>query len=149
MDEGMTKFFETRYFSTKYANRPELQAEKFYRAGRFGKHIGLSTLTLRKSNYLSYLNGARKNSDQSPDLNAAKYSGAAYREDVYRKSALAFDHLLSYLGDSVFDRAMQNYYSQWKFKHPQPEDIKKSFEATTGKNPVSYTHLTMQTSDLV
>ena len=31
MDEGMTKFFETRYIYTKYANRPELQAEKFYR----------------------------------------------------------------------------------------------------------------------
>ncbi len=134
MDEGLTKFFETRYFLTKYANRPELQAEKFYRAGKFGKHLGLSSFSLRKSNYLSYLNGARKNSDQSPDLDAAKYSGAAYREDVYRKSALAFEHLLSYLGDSVFDLAMQNYYSQWKYKHPQPEDIKKSFEATTGKN---------------
>ena len=29
---------------------------------------------------------------------------------------------------------MQEYYRQWQFKHPQPEDFKKVLETTSGKN---------------
>ena len=134
MDEGLTMFFETRYIYTKYAATPKSQEQTFYRAGKIGKYVGLATLNLRRSNYLAYLSGARENSDQSPDLSSEKYSYASYHEDVYRKTALGFEHLLSYLGDSLFDVAMRAYYSEWKFKHPQPSDIKKSFETATGKN---------------
>mgnify|MGYP003694703499 CR=1 FL=1 len=27
----------------------------------------------------------------------------------------------------------RNYYRQWQFKHPQPQDLKKVFEVVTGK----------------
>ena len=29
---------------------------------------------------------------------------------------------------------MQAYYNEWKFKHPYPEDFKKSIEQTSGQN---------------
>ena len=29
---------------------------------------------------------------------------------------------------------MQEYYRQWQFKHPQPEDFKKVLEANSGKD---------------
>ena len=29
---------------------------------------------------------------------------------------------------------MQEYYRQWQFKHPQPEDFKKVLETTSGKD---------------
>ena len=29
---------------------------------------------------------------------------------------------------------MQKYFNEWKFKHPQPEDLKSLFESETGKN---------------
>ncbi|HRH66565.1 MAG TPA: M1 family metallopeptidase [Bacteroidia bacterium] len=134
MDEGLTKFIESRYFYTHYAGSPESQEVKFYRFGKKAKYVGLSSLNIRQSNYLAYITGARKNSDQSPDLSAEQYSGAAYREDVYRKTSCAFEHLLAYLGDSLFDKAMRNYYSRWSFKHPQPEDIRKVFEETSRKD---------------
>ncbi len=41
---------------------------------------------------------------------------------------MAFNYLRDYLGDSVFDAAMHEYFRQWKFKHPQPEDLHKLFE---------------------
>src|SRR5678809_1521399 len=32
------------------------------------------------------------------------------------------------LGKETFDKAMQEYYRQWQFKHPYPEDFKKVLE---------------------
>ena len=134
MDEGLSMFFETRYYYTHYAKDASLQEENFYRAGSWGKSLGLATLNLKKSNYMAYIYGARKNADLSPDLSSEKYGLPAYHEDVYRKTAMGFEHLLSYLGDSSFDVAMNAYYDSWKFKHPEPGDMKKSFEKSTGKN---------------
>jgi len=38
------------------------------------------------------------------------------------------------LGTAVFDSCMREYYRQWKFKHPYPEDFKAVFEKVAGKN---------------
>ncbi len=38
------------------------------------------------------------------------------------------------LGKEQFDKCMHNYYLDWKFKHPYPEDFKASIEKTSGKN---------------
>jgi len=44
------------------------------------------------------------------------------------------EYLSSYLGDSVFDKAMHEYFNRWKFKHPQPADLKNVLEEVSGKN---------------
>lgn len=38
------------------------------------------------------------------------------------------------LGREVFDKAMQEYFKRWQFKHPNPEDLKKVLEDVSGKN---------------
>ena len=38
------------------------------------------------------------------------------------------------IGKEAFDKAMKNYYDQWKFKHPQPADFKKVMEQSTSRN---------------
>ena len=38
------------------------------------------------------------------------------------------------LGRDTLDRGMQAYFKDWQFKHPQPEDLKKELETTSGKN---------------
>ena len=38
------------------------------------------------------------------------------------------------LGKQLFDRSMRNYYREWKFKHPYPEDFKASIEKSAGRN---------------
>jgi hypothetical protein len=50
------------------------------------------------------------------------------------KSAFAFNSLFNYLGQEPYDKAMQHYYEKWKFKHPQPNDVKIAFEESTGKD---------------
>ena len=35
-------------------------------------------------------------------------------------------YLESQLGTEAFNKAMQEYFRRWQFKHPQPEDFKKA-----------------------
>ena len=128
MDEGMTQFLETRYTYTKYAND---SAKMMEHTGIFGS--SKVTYNHRKLEYLRYWHGARANTDQQPDLNAAYFSSVNYSADAYRKTALSFDYLKCYLGDSMFDLCLHNYFDEWKFKHPAPADVKKVFEKTSGK----------------
>ena len=47
---------------------------------------------------------------------------------VYSKTGIGFHYLKAYLGEELFDNCMNEYFKQWKFKHPDPEDIKLIFE---------------------
>ena len=50
------------------------------------------------------------------------------------KPAFAFRLLEEYVGQDALDNAFQNYFEQWKFKHPGPEDTRISFEKSLGKD---------------
>ena len=50
------------------------------------------------------------------------------------KTGLVFTYLKDYLGEEVFDKCMLAYFDKWHFKHPQPQDLRQVFEATSGKN---------------
>ncbi len=41
------------------------------------------------------------------------------------------EHLL---GRKMFDSCMHEYYRQWQFKHPYPDDLKRVIEAVSSKN---------------
>ncbi|MFN7119649.1 MAG: M1 family aminopeptidase, partial [Saprospiraceae bacterium] len=53
---------------------------------------------------------------------------------AYEKPAMALQHLEAYLGKERLDAAMQTYYQQWQFKHPQPQDFRQILENATGEN---------------
>jgi hypothetical protein len=59
-------------------------------------------------------------------------TNAAYGTNSYVKGAVLL-HQLNYLfGEELFFEAMQNYFNQWKFKHPNPRDFKRVMEQTSG-----------------
>ena len=134
MDEGLTNFLETRYVYTRYSGDIEKQLEGFGKMGNISKRFGLDKLNHRKIQYVDYLFGARRNSDQPPETPAGLVAYSNYHGDVYYKTALSFDFLKSYLGDSAFDACLHSYFNGWKFKHPAPADLKNCFVATSGKN---------------
>ncbi len=37
------------------------------------------------------------------------------------------------IGHEAFNKAMQEYYRHWQFKHPQPEDFKKVIDRKYGQ----------------
>ena len=65
---------------------------------------------------------------------SAELTEANYGMSVYGIGAKSFGYLKAYLGDDLFKQCMLTYYETWKFKHPLPDDMKKSFEATSGQS---------------
>lgn len=51
---------------------------------------------------------------------------------VYNKTATWLQMIKSEMGWTRFDKAMQFYFDQWKFRHPGPEDFQKALETSSG-----------------
>jgi hypothetical protein len=103
-------------------------------ASSFGKAFDLNRYSHKHTYYLSYLFSARKEEDQPIQLSAPDYTSFNYAGIVYSKTAIAFDYLMGYLGNATMDAAMKEYFETWKFKHPQPDDLRKVMEKVSGKD---------------
>lgn len=129
MDEGMNSFVELRYMRERYPGHVSVIADgipEFLFNGR--------SLSHREVLETAYRLNARRNLDQSCSLPSEDYTSTNYGTSVYMKTALVFDHLLAYLGDSLFDACMHAYYKQWAFKHPRPEEVRAAFEEISKKD---------------
>jgi hypothetical protein len=130
MDEGINSFDENRYIETKYPEAKLLTNVPAF----IGKRFDLSRYRHRHLSYLEYLYTARKELDQPIQLPASEYTSFNYGGIVYAKTAIAFQYLMGFLGTSTMDAAMQEYFEKWKYKHPQPDDLRKIFEHVSGKD---------------
>jgi hypothetical protein len=130
MDEGLNTLNEIRYIKTKYPKNTRLSDMMMGMAER----VHLEHLSHQDMNDLSYGLTAEYGVDQPIELPSADYSSLNYGAIVYSKTGLVFTYLKDYLGDEEFDKAMQSYYDQWEFKHPQPDDLRKTMENSTGKD---------------
>ncbi len=72
--------------------------------------------------------------DQKINAESDMHSTTNYFTTVYFKAALSYLYLKNYLGETEFDKCMQSFYDDWKFRHPQPEDLSKSFEKCSSKD---------------
>ncbi|HLP36301.1 M1 family metallopeptidase [Lacibacter sp.] len=59
---------------------------------------------------------------------------ANYSLIAYEKGAQFMQMLENELGRDVFLKGMQQYFEEWKHKHPYPSDLKASLEKSSGKN---------------
>ncbi|MBN8702063.1 MAG: M1 family metallopeptidase [Bacteroidetes bacterium] len=127
MDEGINSYYEGRY--TKLYHGSGLNLPGF----NIPALAKINNISLNEE-YLSYAYPASLNNDQPIELTSEEYTELNYGAIVYKKTAYTFGYLAAYLGQSEFDRIMQIYFTQWKFKHPQPADIRKIFEQESGKD---------------
>lgn len=126
MDEGINSFYEFRYMQTKYPGST-MYSHHIYKFIHLPKHPEITERTI------AYELAAHLNNDQPIGLSAEEFSQTNYAGIVYEKTSAAFTFLKNYLGDRKFDSAMQEYFSQWEFKHPGPQSIQSIFEFTTGE----------------
>lgn len=131
MDEGINSFNEMRYISTKYPNR--LLFGKFAES-KMGRLLDLNSYKQNAQYYQAYRFSSCLNADQPIQTHSADFSESNYGTIMYMKTAVVFQYLKSYLGDETFDKAMQAYFNEWKFKHPKPEDLRNILEKVSGKN---------------
>jgi len=131
MDEGINSFSERRYMLDKY---PSLDANDAMGGGFIGSLVGLKSMPYSDFYYTTYLLQARLGEDQPMNINAGAYTDRNVGAIVYMKTATEFNYLQKYLGDELFNKAMQRFYEDWKYKHPYPIDLQKCFEEVTGKD---------------
>ena len=132
MDEGITNNYTNRYITVKYPDKTLW--EVIFEKQKMAKFFHADKITAKQLVELSWLIPARKNEEQPINLTSTDYSSMNYSLMIYNKASMGFDYLRAYLGDSVFDAAMHDYYRKWKFRHPQPEDLRQVFELHTDKN---------------
>lgn len=130
MDEGLNTLNEIRYMQTKY---PDNERMSEMANGIVGK-LHFDHLNHHDMADLTYQLAAGFGLDQPIELHSADYASINYGAIVYSKTGLVFTYLKDYLGDELFDAAMQAYYDKWHYKHPQPADIEKVLEEYTGKD---------------
>lgn len=124
MDEGINSYYESRYFHEKYPPKEEAKGQLIDYLDGAGSNL----------QELAYRYGACRHQDQALSTTSADYSPINYGTMVYMKGAKIMDHLSSVLGEEEFDRYMQRYYEDWKFRHPGPRDMQASLETASGQN---------------
>jgi hypothetical protein len=106
LDEGLNSYYENRYSRERFRN--ELQLER-----------------------LVFETAATMKTDQPINTPSEKFSAMNYGLVAYYKTSEWMRYMESRLGTELFDKAMQEYYRRWKFKHPYPEDFRKTLEEIT------------------
>ena len=128
MDEGMNTLNEVRYVQTKYPNNTRMS--DMVLNGRF--HF--DDLDHHDLNDISFRMTAILGADQPIETPSEVFTSTNYGTVMYMKTGLVFTYLKDYLGDELFDKSMQAYFEEWKFKHPQPEDMRATLERVSGKD---------------
>lgn len=132
LDEGITSAYEARYLKDKYPDKKLW--EVYYKNSKLARVFRLKEMPAERMQEIEWLVQARNNTEQAINLPAADYTELNYINTIYNKAGLGFNYLKSWMGDSLFDAAMQDFYRIWQFRHPQPNDLKQVFESHTTKD---------------
>ena len=132
MDESLANAYETRYMDGRYPRKKLWEIS--FNNWKMAKFFHIEDMPVQRIQELQWLVPARNNLEQPVNLAATDYSFDNYGSIVYSKAAKGFNYLRAYLGDSLFDSIMHDYYSEWRNKHPMPEDLRAIFESHTDKD---------------
>ncbi|WP_162340117.1 M1 family metallopeptidase [Cyclobacterium salsum] len=113
MDEGFTTFASNRCMAAIFSENPS----------------GFPQLGA----YASYEKLAKSGLEEPMATHADHYhTNTAYGVAAYSKGALFLAQLGYIIGEEVRDEAMLHYWDQWKFKHPNANDITRVMEKASG-----------------
>lgn len=132
LDEGLATAYEMRYMKKHYPGRKLWQ--EYLKKEKQARFFNIEHIDAERLPELEWLVAARQNLEQPVNASSTDITPMNYGLMVYNKAALSFNYLRAYLGDTVFDAAVRAYYQRWKFRHPQPEDLRQVFEKHAGKN---------------
>ncbi len=132
MDESIASAYEIRYMQKYYPGKKLW--EVYFKNKKMARFFNLHQMPVERMAELEWLKQARNNLEQPINSTTNDFSDNNYGTMVYNKGAIGFNYLRAYLGDSIFDLSMQTYYQQWKFRHPQPHNLREVFENNTDKD---------------
>jgi hypothetical protein len=128
MDEGINTYFQFRY-----------EAEKYRANSIFGDNLPKDIRKLPENEFLdrvyyvlkTYLPAREPINTPSTGFNGKKED---YGMVIYVKTAVWLYLVENTIGRDTLDKAFHDYFADWQFRHPQPEDLKKELEKASGKN---------------
>ncbi len=124
MDEGINSYYGDRFQDTMQQNNssPAPGKQGFFqqRVPENLEEVAFATIAVNKK-------------DQPINTRSDSFNVFNYQLAAYYKAARWLQQLESKLGKGLFDKAMQEYYRRWKFKHPYPSDFKAVMEEVSGR----------------
>lgn len=124
MDEGINSYYDTRYWESGHSITKETIPTKGFLENRLPDN----------QQKFAALNLYSAQKDQPIATDAASFTPENYNAIAYYKTAEWMKLLQNNVGLAIFDSAMHQFYQQWKFKHPYPQDFQKVIENVSGKN---------------
>lgn len=111
MDEGFTTYAENYVMSRLFVskNDPQAKSTTSYRA------LVKSGLEEPMTTHSDHYNTNR-----------------AYSVAAYSKGAVFLNQLGYIIGEDKLEKGMKRYFNEWKFKHPNPTDLKRILEKESG-----------------
>jgi hypothetical protein len=86
-----------------------------------------------EDNYASYYNLAKSGWEEPMSTHADRFTtNYASANAAYNKGAVFMEQLGYIVGEKVRDQILLDYYSTWRFKHPNPNDFIRVAEKTSG-----------------
>lgn len=122
MDEGFTTYATSRIIAhinrvTKGESEPEVTLE----------NLG------NNSGQRGYLGLAKSGNEEPLSTHSDHYNlNGAYGSSSYQKGATWMSQMGYVMGEEARDKALLAYFDEWKFKHPNPNDLLRSFEKVSG-----------------
>ena len=132
MDEGLNTYIEIRYMEEKYPNGYFRKKDSTQNKSR-GISLNIP-MEEKEFQHIAYQFNASRNYDQPLKMGSKDFTQMNYGAMVYCKTGIGFHYLKAFLGEELFDNCMNEYFNQWKFKHPNPNDIKIVFENVSKEN---------------
>ncbi len=126
MDEGLNTYYDNRYLKEFYNS--DITASFLPQHPFFKKRLPANIVGLVHEEL------SRRKLDQSINTSAEKFTSFNYGMYAYARAAQWFETLEQKIGKANFDLAIKNYFTQWQFKHPQPQDLKAVFTQLTDQN---------------
>jgi hypothetical protein len=109
MDEGLNSFYEKKYEAKRFGP-PTKEVELFFQTK------------------------AKRRTDQPIATRSEDLSPVNYGLIAYHKAGSWFQLVEKKMGEEKFRHMIQEYYQQWKFRHPQPRDLKNIIAHHTGND---------------
>lgn len=132
LDEGLTSAYEDRYMDLYYPGKK--MWELYFRSHGMAKLMKIDQLPAGRISEIQWLINARNNLEQPLNLPAQEYTDRNYSDLIYFKTAQGFTYLRAFLGDSLFDAAMKDFYRIWAGRHPSPGNLREVFSSHTGRD---------------
>lgn len=141
MDEGLNTYFQFRY-----------EAEKYRSNDIFGDKIPADIRKLNEADFQATVYNAMTQIPIHPAMEATSASfknSEEYGLASYIKPAEWIYILEQSIGMEKVDKAFHDYFNEWKFKHPDPLDMRLSFEHSINGGLGNYFELIKKEDKLV